>query len=88
MMNQVMDTVLTAQKAIYEKFRGEYFFCSPEGNMVHPSNLKRRVWGPALKKAKLPFREMKQTRHSFATIALSCGESPLWIAKVMGHRVP
>ena len=31
-------------------------------------------------------REMKQTRHSFATVALSCGENPLWIAKVMGHR--
>ena len=29
---------------------------------------------------------MKQTRHTFATIALSCGENPLWIAKVMGHR--
>lgn len=29
---------------------------------------------------------MKQTRHSFATNALSCGENPLWIAKVMGHR--
>ena len=40
----------------------------------------------ALKKAGLAFREMKQTRHSFATIALSCGENPLWIAQVMGHR--
>ena len=29
---------------------------------------------------------MKQTRHSFATNALSYGENPLWIAKVMGHR--
>jgi integrase len=29
---------------------------------------------------------MKQTRHSFATNALSCGENPLLIAKVMGHR--
>jgi len=29
---------------------------------------------------------MKQTRHTFASIALSCGESPLWIARVMGHR--
>jgi integrase len=29
---------------------------------------------------------MKQTRHSFATMALSCGENPLWIAKTMGHR--
>ena len=29
---------------------------------------------------------MKQTRHSFATVAMSCGENPLWIAKVMGHK--
>ena len=29
---------------------------------------------------------MKQTRNSLATNALSCGENPLWIAKVMGHR--
>ncbi|MDL1976889.1 MAG: hypothetical protein LWX52_02115 [Deltaproteobacteria bacterium] len=39
-----------------------------------------------MKRAGLTYREMKQTRHSFATVALSCGESPLWIAKVMGHR--
>jgi integrase len=44
------------------------------------------VWIPTLKKAGLTYREMKQTRHSFATNALSCGENPLWIAKVMGHR--
>ena len=39
-----------------------------------------------MKKAGLDYREMKQTRHSFATNALSCGENPLWIAKVLGHR--
>ena len=49
------------------------------------SNLRRHVWTPSLKKAKVRMREMKQTRHSFATNALSFGESPLWIAKVMGH---
>jgi integrase len=29
---------------------------------------------------------MIQTRHSFASTALSLGENPLWIAHVMGHR--
>jgi integrase len=53
---------------------------------VNPPNLRRDVWWPALEKAGLKVREMKQTRHSFATIALSCGENPLWIARVMGHR--
>ncbi len=29
---------------------------------------------------------MIQTRHSFASTALSLGENPVWIAHVMGHR--
>ena len=81
-----MYDALLAQRSIYEQFKGEYFFCSPEGTMIHSQNLRKRVWIPALAVAKIQFREMKQTRHTFATIALSCGENPLWIARVMGHR--
>ena len=81
-----MYNALEEQKKIHNQFKGNYFFCSANGGMVDPSNLRRGVWWPALKKAKLKIREMKQTRHSFATIALSCGENPLWIARVMGHR--
>lgn len=56
------------------------------GKSIYPSNLRHRVWIPALEKACIKFREMKQTQHAFATIALSCGENPLWIAKIMGHQ--
>ena len=82
----VMFEALKEQRDLYEQLEGEYFFCSPEGKPVNSSNLRSRVWVPALNKAGLKVREMKQTRHSFATAALSCGENPLWIAKVMGHR--
>jgi integrase len=82
----VMYDALVAQKKIYDKFKGEYFFCSPQGKRIDPNHLRRRVWMPILEKAEILYREMKQTRHSFATQALSCGENPLWIAKVMGHR--
>jgi integrase len=82
----VMYDALVAQKEIYDRFKGEYFFCSPNGHRIDPNHLRRRTWMPTLKKAGLSYREMKQTRHSFATNALSCGENPLWIAKVMGHR--
>ena len=81
-----MRQALKAQQSIYDRFQGEYFFCSPEGHMILPQNLRKRAWIPALVAANIPFREMKQTRHTFATLALSCGENPLWIAKVMGHR--
>ena len=77
---------LIEQKKVRGQFDCQYFFCSPTGDRVHASNLRRRVWKSALKDAGIIYREMKQTRHSFATNALSCGENPLWIAKVMGHR--
>ena len=82
----VQRKVLEDQKKIHKRLDGRFFFCSPEGSMVDPSHLRVRVWKPALEKAKIAYRDMKQTRHSFATNALSCGENPLWIARVMGHR--
>ena len=85
-LTQSMFEPLKAQKRIYDLFGGEYFFCNTTGKRIHPSNLRKRVWIPSLEKASFEIREMKQTRHSFATVALSCGENPLWIAKVMGHR--
>lgn len=85
-LTSVMYDVLCSQRLIYEKFKGEYFFCSQSGKMIFSPNLRRSVWIPALTAAEIKYREMKQTRHSFATIALGCGENPLWIAKVMGHR--
>lgn len=82
----VIRKALEAQIVIYEKFKGEYLFADSNGRMILPASLRKQVWIPALEKANIQFREMKQTRHSFATIALTCGESPLWIAKTMGHR--
>ena len=82
----VMKNALEKQQKIYDQFKCNYFFCSPMGKMIDTSHLRRRVWKPVLKKVDFDYREMKQTRHSFATNALSCGENPLWIARVMGHR--
>lgn len=82
----IMLDVLKAQKKIYDQFKGDYFFCSTAGKRVDRSHIRQRVWTPAFQKSGVEYREIKQTRHSFATNALSCGENPLWIAKVMGHR--
>jgi len=85
-LTPAMREPLDEQRRIAAGFNCEYLFCTPNGHPVHRSNLRRNVWIPTLKRAGLIFREMKQTRHTFATLALSLGENPLWIAKVMGHR--
>ena len=78
--------VLSLQKEICDRLQGAYFFCKPDGSRVDMEDLRLRVWKPALKKAGLDYRDLKQTRHSFATAALSNRVNPLMIAKVMGHR--
>jgi len=50
------------------------------------SNVRIRVWIPTLERARVEYRDMRQTRHSFATYHLSRGKNPLQIANVMGHR--
>lgn len=55
------------------------------GQCVKVDNLRGRVWRKALKKVGLEYRPLRQTRHTFATTALSLNENPLWIARVMGH---
>jgi len=66
----------------------DHVFLTPRGRPVESSALRRSVWLPTLRKARLRVREMYQTRHSFASNALSAGEDPLWISKVMGHSNP
>ena len=40
---------------------------------------------PAMEKSGLPFRRMYETRHTFASWALSKGETPEWVARTLGH---
>ena len=71
----VMYDALKAQKKIYDQFKGEYFFCSTTGKRVDRSHLRQKVWTPALKKAGVKYREIKQTRghtgHSCRTCFIS-----------------
>ena len=64
---------------------GRYVFPSPEAAPLEVNNLRNRVWYPALEKAGLRKRTMYQTRHTFASLMLSYGEDPLWVARMMGH---
>ena len=77
--------ILQTQLNISRSLGSEYLFCTPLGDQVQRDNLRKRTWKPALKAAGIPYRRMSQTRHSFATTALSAGENPLWIGKTLGH---
>jgi integrase len=47
--------------------------------------IRKTLWTHALKKAKVRYRRPYQTRHTYASMMLSAGEHPMWVAKQMGH---
>ncbi|MFC1590978.1 tyrosine-type recombinase/integrase [Thermodesulfobacteriota bacterium] len=83
-----MFEILLEQKKVFDGFKKKpkYLFCTPAGTPIHRSNFRRRVWIPAIEASEMQYRELYQTRHTFATLALASGETPLWIADFMGHR--
>lgn len=79
----VYDALLEQKKASFGK--SDYVFCNTQGKPLEHRNVNRRVWAPTLKLLGIKHRRAYQTRHTCATLWLSAGESPEWIAKQMGH---
>lgn len=47
--------------------------------------LRERFWKPAIKASGVRYRRPYQTRHTYASMMLSAGEPPMWVANQMGH---
>jgi integrase len=47
--------------------------------------IRQSAWLPALKKSGVRYRRPYQTRHTYASMMLTAGESPIWVAQQMGH---
>ena len=47
--------------------------------------IRKTMWVPAMKRAGVRYRRPYQTRHTYASMMLSAGEHPMWVAKQMGH---
>ena len=62
-----------------------WIFQSPRGCPIDEVNFTNRVWYPLLRHLGLKRRRPYQMRHTAATLMLSAGESPEWIAKILGH---
>jgi integrase len=48
--------------------------------------IRKIVWTPALKRASIKYRNPYQTRHTFASMLLSRGENPMFVAQQMGYK--
>lgn len=74
----------------YTEFLGKFVFLDPGTNehWKRSTEIMQKAWRPALKRAKVRYRKVYNTRHTFATMHISQGANLWWIAKQMGHRSP
>lgn len=77
---------LEAQKA-YTFEAGAEIFQDPRHNARWTGDqaIRKGYWIPALERAGVRYRRQYQTRHTYASMMLTAGEHPMWVAQQMGH---
>jgi len=77
---------LNAQKA-HSFLAGDIVFLNPLHGEPWAGDqaIRNSAWSPALKRSGVRYRNPYQTRHTYASMMLSAGESPIWVAQQMGH---
>ena len=77
---------LTAQKA-HSYLAGGIVFLNPLHGKAWDGDqaIRNSAWSPAIKRSGVRYRNPYQTRHTYASMMLSAGESPIWVAQQMGH---
>jgi integrase len=64
---------------------GRYVFKDRVGACMTPDHIREVIWKPILENAGLKYRPPRQTRHTFATLAIDSGESLSWVMQMLGH---
>lgn len=83
MSEQVFQAFL--QQKSLNNGKSEFVFCNRDGGPLDYRLVNRKVWHPLLRFLELKKRPAYQTRHTAATLWLSAGENPEWIARQLGH---
>lgn len=84
---QAAAEALVAQKA-HTYLVGAEVFQNPQSlaRWAGDQPIRKTLWQYALKRAGVRYRYPYQTRHTYASMMLSSGEHPMWVARQMGHK--
>lgn len=84
---QLIAPALEALTAQYELTgQGEFVWLNPRnGQAITTHKQLTGMWQRLVARSSLPYKNLYATRHTFASLMLSAGEPPMWVAAQMGH---
>lgn len=86
---RVIDMLSQAEKFLLDQQRrtglGEFVFTKNHRHF-RGSPILKPYWERVLNKSNIEYRNIYQTRHTFASNMLSNGEDIMWVSKMLGHK--
>ncbi len=85
---EILDVLLPyLENHLQFKTDSEYVFLARGNNPFNSSNKISTVyWSKVLKELNIPYRNLYQMRHTFASLMIASGEDILWVANMLGHK--
>jgi len=84
----IIEPVYNALKAQYKNtgLQNSHVFLTSRREYFHDTkSIAPNQWRPLLRRSGIDYRNLYQTRHTFASIMLQQGEEVGWISQMMGH---
>lgn len=88
---RTIDMLPLVEKALIEQkfhsyMKNSFIFLNEQNEHYYDgASIRNNAWTRTLRAAKLDYRTIYQTRHSFASIMISKGEDMLWVSNMLGH---
>jgi len=84
-MSPTLANILLQHKTTAPASKHDLIFCSRDGTFLDPSNLRTRVYEPALRRAGLRKMRIHDLRHTFASLLINQGENLKFVQSQLGH---
>jgi integrase len=84
MLPRIREELLSQRDRV--KLRSEFVFPNRSWKALNVNWVTKALWPRLVEKAKVPYRPLMQTRHTYATLMLQKGAPIDWLQRQMGHR--
>ncbi|MCH2256487.1 MAG: site-specific integrase [Alteromonas sp.] len=80
-----VDALKNMERSKYTDFKRVFIDPKTMKEYKYADGLRKYIWKPVLEKLNIQYRYPYQCRHTYASMMLTQGRNPMWVAKQMGH---